>query len=220
MGYLAALGVFSSLSLNLALQFGLGMRGISAGRKKNNPAPFLEAGVIFLSVLILWLFFTYILAPLQSGFFMFFLLFPLSALACSASEWFLIWLTRRHAAPEPAGSVPADGAEAIRRGSPPIEEKRTPRLFQGISAYNGLVPLALLLTLSVGVTFTEAAVLSLGFALGILLTALILREIRRRSGLEAVPALLRGDPVTLISMGLLSLIFTFAGAMFFNALRF
>jgi electron transport complex protein RnfA len=220
MGFLTALGVFSSLSLNLALQFGLGMRGISAGRRKNHPVPFLEAGVIFLSVLILWLFFTYILAPLRSDFFMFFLPFPLSALACIAFEWLLVWLIRRYPVPEPAGSVPAEGEEAVRGGSPPVQKKRNPRLFRGISAYDGLVPLALLLTLNVGVTFLEAAVLSLGFALGILLAALILKEIRRRSSLEAVPALLRGDPITLISMGLLSLIFTFAGVMFFNALRF
>ncbi|GHT70417.1 hypothetical protein FACS1894110_21960 [Spirochaetia bacterium] len=211
MGFFAALGVFSSLSLNLALQFGLGMRGISAGRRKNHPVPFLEAGVIFLSVFILWLFFTFVLAPLQLGFFMLFLLFPLSALVCVASEQLLAWFVRRYPVPGPA---------AEDEGPVPDGEKRSPRLFRAISAYDGLVPLALLLTLNVGVTPMEAAVLSLGFALGILLTALILREIRRRSSLEAVPPLLKGDPITLISMGLLSLIFASVGVMFFNALRF
>ncbi|GHV52496.1 hypothetical protein AGMMS49579_09870 [Spirochaetia bacterium] len=239
MGFLAALGVFSSLSLNLVLQFGLGMRDISAGRRKDHPVPFLEAGVIFLSVFILWLFFTFVLAPLQLGFFILFLLFPLSALTCIASEQILTWFVRRYPVPGHAagdeelvsppefaaeavsrGSPPEFAAEAVSRGSPPDGEKRRPWLFRGISAYDGLVPLALLLTLNVGVTLMEAAVLSLGFALGILLTALILREIRRRSSLEAVPPLLKGDPITLISMGLLSLIFASVAVMFFNALRF
>jgi electron transport complex protein RnfA len=219
MGFLAALGVFSSLSLNLVLQFGLGMRGISAGRRRNHPVPFLEAGVIFLSVLILWLFLTYVLAPLQLGFFWYILLFPLSALACAGVERFLTRLVPVQAAgDENRGSPPEFSADAVYRS--PEGKKRNPRLFRGISAYDGLVPLALLLTLNVGITFVEAAVLSLGFALGILLASLILKEIRRRSSLEAVPSLLRGDPITLISMGLLTLIFGFAAAMFFNALRF
>jgi electron transport complex protein RnfA len=190
----------------MALQFGLGMRGLSAGRRRNHPVPFLEAGVIFLSVLILWLFFTYILAPLQSGFFWYILLFPLSALACTGMERLLTWFVR---------SITA-GAEV----SLPERERRNPRLFRGISAYDGLVPLALLLTVNLGITLVEAVILSMGFALGILLASLILREIRRRSSFEAVPSFLRGDPITLISMGLLSLIFSSAAAMFFNALRF
>jgi electron transport complex protein RnfA len=208
MGFFAALGVFSSLSLNLALQFGLGMRGLSAGRRKNHPVPFLEAGVIFLSVLILWLFFTFILAPLQLGFFWYILLFPLSALVCTLVEWLLAQLVRFLA------------AKVIYQDPPPKGEKRSRRLFRGISAYDGLVPLSLLLTLNVGFTILEAAVLSFGFALGILLTSLILKEINRRAGMEAVPRFLRGDPLTLISMGLLSLIFSFAGIMFFDVLVF
>ncbi|GHU78617.1 hypothetical protein FACS189462_3580 [Spirochaetia bacterium] len=206
MGFLAALGVFSGLSLNLALQFGLGMRDMSVGRRRDHPVPFFEAGVIFLSVLILWLFFTFVLAPLRLGFFWYILLFPLSALACTVLERLFARL--------------ADRITAGTEDSLPEGERRNPRLFLGISAYDGLVPLALLLTVNVGITFLEATALSLGFALGILITSLILREIRRRSSLEAVPVLLRGDPITLISMGLLSLIFASVGIMFFNALMF
>jgi electron transport complex protein RnfA len=227
MGFLAALGVFSSLSLNLALLFGLGMRGLSVRRNGKIPVPFLETAVIFLSVLILWLFFTFILAPLKLGFFLYFLLFPLGALTCTALERFLVrfvWQPAAGGLAAWAGSLwkilqgKAENGASGR--SSPSAEKRSPPLFRGISGYDGLVPLALLLTLNVGITLAEAAVLAFGFALGILLAALILNEIRRRSALEAVPHFLRGTPLTLISMGLLSLIFSSASVMFFNALRF
>jgi electron transport complex protein RnfA len=205
MGTLAALGVFSSLSVNLLLQFGLGMRGLRdtqpgpAGEgSEKYPFPLLESAVIFLSVTALWLVFTFMLAPLRLGFFPYILLFPLSAPACVLAEGLLCRLVWRHA---------------------PEGEKKSPPLFQGISAYEGMVPLALLVTLNVAFTFTEAVILSLGFALGLLFSILILNEIRRRSGLEAIPPFLRGVPLTLISMGLLSLIFTSVAAVFYNVLR-
>jgi electron transport complex protein RnfA len=201
MGILAALGVFSSLSVNLLLHFGLGMQGLRSPQDEKYPFPLLESAVIFLSVIVLWLFFTFILAPLKLGFFRYILLFPLSAPVCIAAEWLLDRFVWRHTG----------------RGESMAE---TPLLFQGISAYDGMVPLALLLTLNLAFTFMEAVILSLGFALGILLSILILNEIRRRSTMEAVPQFLRGIPLTLISMGLLSLIFTSTAAIFFNAIRF
>ncbi|GHV92351.1 hypothetical protein AGMMS50268_28540 [Spirochaetia bacterium] len=235
MGILAALGVFSALSLNLLLQFGLGLRGFSPDRELpaklppegRDPAPgpgpavpWYETAAIFLSVIFLWLFFTLILAPMKLGFFWYFLLFPLGAPACIAAEWLLVRLVRivtTQVLPKLAKSVFSDEEKAQ---DIHLDVKRSVPLFQGISAYDGLVPLALLLTLNLAFTFMEAVILSLGFALGFLFSILILNEIRRRSALEAVPLFLRGLPLTLISMGLLSLIFSSGALIFLNVLMF
>jgi electron transport complex protein RnfA len=182
---LAALAVFSGLSMNLLLQCGLGMRG--AAREGERASPFIQSGLVFLAVLILWVFFSYLFSP---GFFEYLLLFPLSALICAGLERLLFGLVLKRAAPKSPDCCFCDGVAAA----------------------------ALFLTLHLASGFLEAAVLSLGFALGTLLALLILAELRRRSRMEAVPRFLRGSPLTLISMGLLSLIFSSAALIFYRAL--
>ena len=73
--------------------------------------------------------------------------------------------------------------------------------------------------LNVARNFVDATALSLGFALGIALAVAIISEIRRRSAMEAVPVPLRGGPLALIAMGLLSLIFSSTALMFYEILR-
>jgi electron transport complex protein RnfA len=182
---LAALAVFSSLSMNLFLQCGLGMGG--AVRKWETPLLFFQTGTVFLSVLLLWVVFAYIL-PL--GFFEYLLLFPSSALVYAGLERFLFRIILKKEIPET----------------------------RIIGFCDGLTAASLFLTLHLASGFIEAAVLALGFALGVLLALLILNEIHRRSCMEAVPRFLRGSPLALISMGLLSLIFSSAALMFYQAL--
>jgi electron transport complex protein RnfA len=91
-------------------------------------------------------------------------------------------------------------------------------LFSPLSGYNGLVLGSLMLTLRLALSPAEALVLSLGFTLGALFAVLILNEIRRRAFPETLPPALRGTPLILISMGLLSLIFSSAAAIFLSAL--
>jgi electron transport complex protein RnfA len=182
---LAALAVFSGLAMNLFLQCGLGMR--AAAREGETQVPLFQIGLVFVSVLLLWILFSYIL-PL--GFFKYLLLFPLSALVYAALERLFFRFFLKKPAP-PAHSF---------------------------CFCDGLTAAALFLTLHLASGFIEAAVLSLGFSLGILLSLLILAEIRRRSRMEAVPRLLRGSPLALISMGLLSLIFSSAALIFYRAL--
>jgi electron transport complex protein RnfA len=183
--HLATLAVFSSLSMNLLLRCGLGMR--DAAGEEDQPVPFARMGLLAVSVLILWVFFSYIL-PL--GFFAYLLLFPGSALVSAGLEQILFRLILKR-----------DIAEGP--WSPGCRD--------------GLTAGALFLTLHLASGFLEAAVLSLGFALGTLLSLLILAEIRRRSRIEAVPPFLRGSPLALISMGLLSLIFSSAAVILYRA---
>ena len=184
------LGVFSGMFLNLILQFGLGTGVLMGGLPRR--INWFQWAVLFLSVLILWFFFARVLSPLSLGFFEYPLLVPLTSLVCRGLE---------------AGCV------GFRKTRPDTA------LFTPGSAYNGLALAALVLTLTLARSFREAAILSLGFSLGALLAVLILNEISRRSSMETVPRFIRGAPLILISMGLLSLIFS-AGAVFFlNALE-
>ena len=182
--YLVAMAVFSGLSLNLLLQFALGIAG-SAGDvfpkgETKRQLPLFQFGAMFLSVLFLWVFFTHLLPSFLRGFSEYFLLFPFSALVS-------IGLER-------------------------LGERIVPKLgnirkdFSALTAYEGLVPISLFITLALADSFAAALVLSLFFVFGNMVAMLILNEIRRRSALEWVPSYLRGSPLILISTGLLSLI--------------
>lgn len=198
MSTLASMGIFAALACNLVLHFGLGIRAL-AMEKENSGAGrtfciirLFEGGLIFLAVLILWVVFTYIIEPLRLGFFRFILIFPLSAPLCA-------------------------GLEALLGRFLPRERGRSP-LFKSVSAYEGLVPAALFLSLHAAANVLEAAVLAFCFGLGVLFPTLVLEEIRRRAGFEAVPRFLRGSPLALVTLGLMSLVFASAAALFFNAL--
>jgi electron transport complex protein RnfA len=189
---LASLAVFSGLSLNLFLQFGLGIRSIGTERPLFSAFSPIQWFILFISVYILWFFFTYIITPLGLGILEPFLLFPLSSLICMGLETVFSCMFP-HLNPEP-------------------------RLLSPLSGYNGLALGSLMLTLRLALSPAEALVLSLGFSLGSLFAVLILNEIRRRSFLETLPSFLRGTPLIIISTGLLSLIFSSAAAIFLSAL--
>jgi electron transport complex protein RnfA len=197
MSILGSLGIISGLSLNLIIQFGLGIQCIvldGEEKKRVYELPLVQGGILFLSLPILWAFFTCILVPLSLGFFEYMLLFPLSVLVCMGLE-----AAVKHLFPKAKLALPV------------LPETK---LFDPLSAYNGLVPAALLMSLNMASSLIDAAVLALGFYGGLLLAILILREIQKRASLEAVPEFLRGLPLMLISMGLLSLIFSATGIIF------
>jgi Na+-transporting NADH:ubiquinone oxidoreductase subunit NqrE len=187
---LAALALFSSLSLNLIAQFGLGIQPLS--EDEGETLPLFQSGVLFITVLALWVVFSIIITPYMSELFIYFLLFPFAMLGCWALEC------------------------AAERFIPRVVPKK--RLFSAVSAYNGLAFAALALTLHMAGSFVEAFALSAGFALGILFAVLILNEIRKRSAIENVPVFLRGKPLRLISMGFLAIIFSSTAAILLKAL--
>jgi electron transport complex protein RnfA len=182
MNTLAALAVFSGISMNLLLQLGLGIRDLGLKADQNVRTSLLRWGILFLSVILLWIFFTYALSPLSLGFMEYFLVFPLTVMAGRGLE------------------------RLLRRIFPPRISAKI--LFPAMSSYDGMVIAALVLTLRLAFSFAQALTLSLGFSLGGLVSALILRGIHRRSSMETVPPSLRGIPLLLISMGLLALIFS------------
>jgi Na+-transporting NADH:ubiquinone oxidoreductase subunit NqrE len=72
----------------------------------------------------------------------------------------------------------------------------------------GITAAAVFICINIAENFPEAFLLSFGFTSGILVVFLTIREIRRRAILEAVPRFMQGNPLILVSMGLLSLIFS------------
>ena len=185
---LVLLGIFSGLSMNLVLQCGLGIAGIAVSRERR--LPLVETGLGFISVLFLWLFFSYLLSHLSMGLFGYILCFPAAFLVYSGLEYSVFSLILKNK-----------------------QEKGKTGIFN-----DGLTAASLFITLNLAGSFLEAAVLSFGFMAGTLLTVLVLWEIRRRSEMEAVPRFLRGSPLIIISMGLLSLITTSAALIFFRVM--
>jgi len=198
---IAGLAVFSGISLNLLLQFALGTAGAVADASYKTNAkselPFIQFCIFLLSTLVLWVVIKYLLPDFWRGFSEYFLFFPLSALVCMGLELF------------------------VERGLPRVFPKFTglKKTFSAITAYDGLIPASLIITFIAAETFTDAFIIALFFALGNLAAMLTLNEIGRRSTLEWVPKYLRGTPLILISMGLLSLISTFAAGIFFKILE-
>jgi electron transport complex protein RnfA len=178
---------------------GLGIRDIGIHIDRFIRYTFFQWSILFFSVFIFWLFFSYILSPLALGYLEFFLLFPLVTAAGKGFEAIVRYFFPFH----PGAYIKSSGAE----------------LFSAETAYNGLIIAALILTLRLAGSVVEAAVLSLGFSLGGVTSALILRDIHRRSLLERVPYALRGMPLLLISMGLMSLIFSSVSAIFLRILE-
>ncbi|MCL2472097.1 MAG: hypothetical protein FWF26_00315 [Treponema sp.] len=200
---LAALAIFSGLSLNLLLQFALGTASVAGDSviRRKRELPLFQFGVLFVSVLLLWVVFSCLLPSGWRGFLVYFLCFPLSALACLALELF--------------------GERVLFRFIPGIHPKSDTinKTFSAFTAYDGLVLVSLIITLTLSGSFADAFVLSLFFSLGNLMAMLILNEIYRKSTMEMIPRFLRGTPLILVSMGLLSIIFASAAGILFKVLE-
>jgi electron transport complex protein RnfA len=202
--YLAALAVFSGLSLNLILQFALGASAVASG-KVQRELPVFQFFVFFISVLFLWFLYSYFLPYNLKGFSEYFLLFPLSALACMGFELLLERIFPQ--------LFPRLFSLIFSKQKSPV------KIFSAFTAYEGLVFVSLLITLHLADNFSAALVLVLFFVFGSLVAMLVLNEIRRRSTLEWVPNYLRGSPLLLISMGLLSLISASVAGICFRILE-
>ncbi|MDR1596480.1 MAG: hypothetical protein LBR99_02125 [Treponema sp.] len=220
MTILGILAVFSGLTLNLVLQFGLGIskiidpKGLKPEREWEKFSALFWA-ILFVSVLILWVFFTYLLSSPAFGFLESFLLFPAAVLVSVAVELVFVYFF-----PDGKFALHKSGKTKRGRFNPwkLAESTGLSHVEIPLSSYSGLVLASLFLTLRLAASPVEALVLSLGFSLGCLAATLILREISRRSSLEAVPEAFRGPPLMLISMGLLSLIFSSVSAILFRVL--
>lgn len=76
------------------------------------------------------------------------------------------------------------------------------------SAYDGIAFYSSFQTVLFAHTALQAVLFTLGGTLGFILILIILRGIRTRSEIEAIPKFFKGQPLLLVSTGLLSMIFT------------
>jgi electron transport complex protein RnfA len=197
MNNLAALAVFSGLSLNLLIHLGIGIRDFNLEPYRPFRFTLFQWFALFASIMALWCLFTYIFTPLSLGFFEYFLFFPLIATLGKFWEFLFVRIFSR-------------------KNSEDSEE----RLLSLFSVHNGLVTSALLITIRLAGSFSGALALALGFSLGFLAAIFILRAILGRFSGEIIPPLLRGVPLLLISLGLLALIFSSLSVIILRLLKF
>jgi len=192
---LVMLAVFSGLSMNLILQLGLSLKGIAVDVHIGKERLLAGSAILFVTVMLLWLVFSLGRSVVFLGFFEYVALFPASYLVFSSLEYFVNHFILK---------VNAGQEEAFFLSN---------TLFGGALAGG-----ALFITLNTAGSLGEAVVLSLGFSCSVALVVVVVGEIRRRSEMEAVPHWLRGGPLVLIAMGLLSLVFSSGALMLFGVL--
>jgi Na+-translocating ferredoxin:NAD+ oxidoreductase RnfA subunit len=191
------LAVFAGLSMNLILQFGLALKGIAFDDTIGREKLLTGAGILFVAMILLWLIFTFFRSVLFLGFLEYVLLFPVGSLVFLCLEYVTNRFILRN---KPA--MPLFG-NSLSGGS-----------FSG----GALTGAALFVMLNVAGSILDAIALALGFSGSIALVFVIVAEIRRRSGMEAIPHFLRGGPLALITMGLLSLVCVSGALMLFGVL--
>jgi electron transport complex protein RnfA len=181
MNNIASLAVISGFSLNLVLQTGLGISQIFDDYKAPLRSKLFNWFNVFLSIFILWVLWTFAISPLRLGFFQYFLLFPLIVLLFSLIESLFLRLF------------------------PGLVEKK--EAFSS-SSYYSLAIAAFLMMSFMAEGPVEALVLAFCFSAGGLFAVVITRAVRKRTLNEKISEKFRGMPLMLISLGLLSLVFT------------
>jgi len=185
---LLLLFIYSGFTINIVLHCAIGIKGVAESKKAADWVSVLKTLIIFFTIILMWFFFSRIIYPMVSGIFIYILLFPVSALVYSCFEYFIFSIL-------------------LKKG---MEEESI------ISFPGGFTAAAVFIIINISNNMAETIVLAFGFTSGIFLVNFIIMEIRRRAALETVPEYLRGKPLVLIAMGLLSLIFTTASLLFFR----
>ncbi|MDR0494791.1 MAG: hypothetical protein LBG95_04095, partial [Treponema sp.] len=85
--WLVMLSVFSGLSMNLILQFGLGVREITSGFNVGRERLLTGVLNLFLTVMLLWLLFTFVRPFFSLGHLEYVALFPVSSLVFASLEY-------------------------------------------------------------------------------------------------------------------------------------
>jgi electron transport complex protein RnfA len=194
MFWLVLLTVFSGLSMNLILQFGLDLKGVAFDRDISKQRILAGSALLFATVILLWLVFSFTRSVFLLGLVEYTLLFPASFLVFSGLEY----LANRFLLKKNTG-----------QDEPILSNNLTGGMLSSA---------ALFITLNTADNALEALVLVLGFSCSTALVYVIISEIRRRSGMEPVPQWLRGGPLALVAMGLLSLVFAGGALMIFQVL--
>ena len=198
--WLALLAVFSSLSVNLILQFGIGLSRITMnGKLQSGPASgkkklYGGLGIIFVTVILLWFIFSFLGSVISLGLLEYVLVFPAGFIVFSGISYFI--------------KIKKD-----KNNKNDIKDDDDDKITGGIFS-----SAALFICINIAGKFLDTVILTLGFIAGIWLAVKITSEIQKRSEMEAVPKCLKDGPLVLVSMGILSLVFTSAALMLYQVL--
>ena len=216
------LAIFSAMSMNLIFRFGIGLQRIASGgdsrpsERNSKWVFFIWPGIYFISVMLLWLFFSLLQSVLFLGFVEYILIFPVSAFFFTVVEYLvnrLIKFLGGEAVAIDCFYLTGEGVGALDSAPPENAPVNVCALING-----AMVGVALFIILGLAGGIAEAAMLSFGFSAGAALAVLVIGEVRRRSLMEAVPLCLKGGPLVLVTMGLLSLVFTSVAMIFYTVL--
>jgi Na+-translocating ferredoxin:NAD+ oxidoreductase RnfA subunit len=192
MAFRPALALFAAFYLNLFLCFGIGIRELTAKKIRPVFQTVYIWTIIALVTFLLWVFFERVLVFIP-GIPVYLLLYPCSLFACIGLEIFLFEM------------FPALG--------------ENPGIFRLGSPYSAFSLASLYLTIQFASGFIDALLLALAFSAGAIAAYFAVHEIRRRSFLETAPRGLRGNPLIIISAGLLSFVLTAAALLAIRALE-
>ena len=185
--------ILSAFTMNLTLQCALGLKGAASPKNNGSLLTLIKLSLIFFIVIILWIVFSKIIFSIFSGILIYILLFPVCFIIYEALEYLIFYY---------------------------ILKKDTLSEECGIGFPGGITAVAVFICLNISNSFTETLLLSFGFSAGIFLVLLIIREIYKRAALENVPYFLRGKPLILITMGILSLVFSVSSLLFLKMINF
>jgi len=180
--------ICSGFSMNLLLQCGLGIKNAAESKEPLGLSTLIKTGIIFFSIVIMWVFFSRIVSSIIPGVFIYVLLFPVSSIFYDVLEYLVFrYLYKKDSGSECYVSFPG-----------------------------GITAVSVFICINMANNFFEALVMAFGFTAGLMLVYVIIREVRKRAALETVPRFLRGKPLVLITMGMLSLVFSVVSILLFR----
>jgi Na+-translocating ferredoxin:NAD+ oxidoreductase RnfA subunit len=177
---LILLFILSVFTMNLTLQCALGIKGNAESKNAGYLINLIKSGIIFFSIIILWLVFSKIIFAVSSSIFVYILLVPASFIVYEGLEYLVYYFLYKN----------RDEEESF------------------INFPGGIIAAALFVCMNIADSFLQTLVLSFGFTGGIFLVSAIVREVRKRAALEKVPLFMRGKPLVLVAMALMALVFT------------
>ena len=187
MNQIVLCAILASFFLNLVLHTGLGMKELYRDIEYSLRGPLLRCAALSVVVFLFWLLWTFVFTPLTLGFFDIVFVFPFCAL--------IFYIIDEH--------LPKQQFQAELFH----EKDRT------ISSLTPLCVFSLFMTLRLASSVAEAAILSLSFSAGAVLSALTLGSIYLRVQSEPISKKIAGLPFIFISNGLLALIFAIAATV-------
>jgi Na+-translocating ferredoxin:NAD+ oxidoreductase RnfA subunit len=175
--------ILALLFLNLGLHTGLGIKEIYRDIDASLRGPLIRCAVLSVVVFLFWLLWTFVFTPLSLGFFDTVFIFPFCVLALYAIDEYVL-KQKFH-------------EELFYDETPAFSSSPIP-----------LCVISLFMTLRLASSVAEAAIFSLSFSAGSVLSVLILGSIHLRVQSEPISKKISGLPVIFISNGLLAFIFS------------